>query len=364
MEASFYEINAENGQVDWSIKIADTDGREPGNSTECFSAPVIINRLAFFLYKPTKARLRPILFCVDITGRRIKFATDIHESMGKQFVDGTIDFYKRLLRSSPLIVENSIYVGTGNGYICSFDTETGKLKWTVLLTDESAIGHIAYCNGCLYAQSGNRDLYAVNIAKRSVQWKFEHSEDYRVSINWYDVCPMVVGDAVYIYGSLKNLYAVDRKTGKLMWQYKASGLFYCRNFVATETLLIGAMPDSLVHAVDAKTGRKIWTANLGDTITGMSPSVILGSTLFTSSGGYFFRVSIPTGQLKERWGVPFDLKMSSHPFYLITQLVNSVTKFTTGSPNFSSISSPCIAKEGIFVATETEPDFSIYKLAA
>lgn len=362
LKASFYEIDAENGQINWSLNIDETERATTDHNTALFCSPIIVNKLAYFLYKPTQTRLRPILFCIDTVSRKTVFATDIHESMGRKFVDGSIDMFKRLLRSSILIIEDSVYVGTGNGYICSFDANTGKLKWSLLLTNEFAISHIAYSDGFLYAQSGNRDLYAVNIVKRSIKWKFEHREECKVHLNWYDICPLILGDVVYIYGSMKKLHAIERETGRLLWKYGIDGLLPCRNFVANSSLLIGVMPDTKIHAVDAKTGEKVWAANIGDNVTGMSPPVTMGDLLLVSSGGYFFKICASTGQIRERWEIPFDLSKSSNPFYLMVQLGNSVTKITTGSPGFSSISSPCVTEQGIFLATEVEPDCSIYKL--
>lgn len=360
LRASFYSINAENGQIDWSIEIDKEDRKAGGHDMALFCSPVIVNKLAYFLYKPIQARLRPVLYCIDIVSRKILFITDIHKSMGKKFVDGTIDEFKRLLRSSILVVGDSIYIGTGNGYICCFDAITGKLKWSLLITNEFAIGHIAYCDGFLYAQSGSRDLYAVDISKRSIKWSFKHDEEYKVHIDWYNTCPLVLGDVVYIYGSLKSLYAVERKTGKLLWQYSVNGLFPYRSFVGSDNLLIGAMPDSTIHAIDARTGEKVWVTSIGG--NAFSSPVIIGDTVFVSNGGYFYGLCTATGKKENRWEIPFDLSKSSNPFYLVVQLVNSVTKITTGSPGFSSISSPCITEQGIFLATEVEPDCSIYKL--
>jgi len=214
--ASFYAIDATLGEIAWSIDL-NAVGIE--DEKEVFTAPVISGRLAYFLSKPNNSRLHPILFGVDIIDQTIEFSTDIYSAMGEKYVEGTVHEYKRRLRTSVLVVENNIYLGTGNGCICSFEIETGKIEWTLDLSDEFAIGHLAYSDGYLYAQSGNRDLYAIDVSRKSIAWIFEHPEEYKIFLNWPDLCPLVYRNKVYVFGSLRNVYAVDKKTGKEIWKY-------------------------------------------------------------------------------------------------------------------------------------------------
>lgn len=179
------------------------------------------------------------------------------------------------------------------------------MRWAKSISDEFAVGHISYSDGCLYAQSSDRELYAISLRKKSVLWKFEHPEAYKTLLNWYDLCPLISGDTVFVYGSLKNVYAIDKRTGKELWNYGVTGQLLCgRNFVSTDKTLIGVMRDSALHAIDISTGKRVWTKNIGNPIAAQSSPVVIGDAIFLSVGGYLQKISVETGERLFRWEIP------------------------------------------------------------
>ena len=65
LKASFYAIDVEHGCISWSTELEKVAGSFEKTEYPIFSAPVIVNQLAYFLYQPTQVGLNPILFCID-----------------------------------------------------------------------------------------------------------------------------------------------------------------------------------------------------------------------------------------------------------------------------------------------------------
>ncbi|MBE9064428.1 PQQ-binding-like beta-propeller repeat protein [cf. Phormidesmis sp. LEGE 11477] len=359
-DANFLAVDTSDGKVAWSLN---TGVRGVERDQEVFSSPTLADYLAYFLYKPIFSRNKPTLYGVNLISKEIEFKTDINAEMGDNYVDGTVHEYRRWLRTSTLIVKDNIYVGTGNGYICSFDRKTGKINGAIQLSGDHAVGHIAYSEGYLYAQSGNRDLYSVSISLKSVAWKFEHPEEHKTFLNWYDLCPLVFGDKVYVFGSLKKIYAVQKSSGKLIWSYGTDGVTNnCMNFVSDGESVIGLMRNDSLQALDLESGDRVWSKKIGAPILSKSSPVVVGSTLLISSGGYLYGMNSRTGDVLFRWEIPLSIEELRSPVYMAVQLANAFGKVFSGSPGLSLISSPCVTKKAIYVSTENATDSSLYCL--
>ena len=108
-------------------------------------------------------------------------------------------------------------------------------------------------------------------------WKFEYPVEYRVSYAAGPRCtPIVDGDLVYWLGTMGDLYAIDVKSGKPVWDVHArkdmgaelpQWGFAAHPLVNGDKVicLLGGSEGRGVVAFDKKTGKQIWQAL---TITG------------------------------------------------------------------------------------------------
>ena len=355
--ASFYEINSFTGEINYSIELKEN---VYGLRNE-FSSPLLVGKLAYILYRPLQEGLCHKLYCIDIDQKKVLFSVDILPEGTRNSL--TFDSLELMTRSSIIVHGESIFLGTVNGHISLFNKRTGQYLWTLALPERVPIGHLAYSEGFIFAQSVNRDLYAINISKKEIQWIFNPPEKITDIPVWAELCPLVHKDRVYAYGSLKTLYSLNKEDGTLMWEYSSNGSMYCSNFVTSGNKIIGKMPDSKLHAIDIVSGEKIWVQNIGKPIPTNSSPVVVGNSLLISSGGYLFCIDISSGKIISKWQVPFDMNNSSNVEYIIYQIINSITKITDGSPNLASISSPCVGEKAVFIATENGPDLSLFKLS-
>ena len=147
-------------------------------------------------------------------------------------------------------------------------------------------------------------LHAVNIKTGKQEWfikgTFSHHQ-------------MAIGEYLYVHGdSTRNdshLYAIDTKTGRVIWSYSDKNLFYTT--LVGDTLYISA-EQSLV-ALNASTGKHLWKFKTGGffkagTNVSTSPTIHDNHVIFPTSTnmiwgkdsiqGHLYSVDARTGKVK------------------------------------------------------------------
>lgn len=80
--------------------------------------------------------------------------------------------------------------------------------------------------------------------------------------------PVIVGDTLFIAATDSgHIYALDSETGCLKWSYSSdltlrSSLTFAEKTATTGEMIIAGDAGGQVHAVDAKTGRKVWVKDI------------------------------------------------------------------------------------------------------
>jgi lanthanide-dependent methanol dehydrogenase len=143
------------------------------------------------------------------------------------------------------------------------------------------------------------EITAANAAQLEQVWSFSTGV-----LHGHEAAPLVVGDTMYVVTPFPNiLYALDLNppAGRLKWKYEpapmraARGVACCdvvnRGAAYTEGKIIYNTLDNQTVAVDANTGKEVWTARLGDINRGesmtMAPLVVKDKVLVGNSGGEF-----------------------------------------------------------------------------
>ena len=168
---------------------------------------------------------------------------------------------------------------------------------------------------------------ADNVGNLGLAWSFELSTNRGV-----EVTPIVVDGVMYVTSSWSLVYALNARTGELLWKYdpkvpRETGFHACCDVVNRGVAVWGgriyvATLDGRLVALDAKTGSVAWSAVTVDqsqpyTIT-MAPRVIKGKVIIGNSGseygvrGYMSAFDAADGKLIWRfYTVPGD---PSKPF--------------------------------------------------
>ena len=143
--------------------------------------------------------------------------------------------------------------------------------------------------------SSLNQINAGNAGKLQVAWSFSVGSNHG-----QEAAPIVVGDTMYIVGAYPNeLFALDATTGDLKWKYSprvdpaSQGVACCDVVNRGEAydngkIFFNTLDDHTI-AVDAKTGKEVWVAKLGEITKGqtmtMAPLVADGKVFVGNSGG-------------------------------------------------------------------------------
>ncbi len=159
------------------------------------------------------------------------------------------------VRSSPVVVDAVVYVGSGDGHVYALDAATGAEKWK-FQTPKPVVGSAAVADGVVYIGSDDSYLYALDAATGEMKCKYSrHYQGVRCGpavaygVVW-------AGFGTYSGGGLSGL---DADTGKEVWRYRFYGMNYGPIGVATDGETIYA-PAADIHsfAADIRTEYPRW----------------------------------------------------------------------------------------------------------
>lgn len=265
--------------------------------------------------------LEGFVYCLDRRTGKVVWKYRSQEDP-KEFADG--------FKAAPRVTHDAVYVGDEVGTLHAIDRKTGQGRWKFETGGEIA-GCAAIIGKNILIPSHDAHLYCLD-EQGKVVWKFEtldrvncspaiagdvtfvagcdehlrvidlkkgkelrdvHLESYLIA------SPAVVGDELYVGTHTGEVVAVNWKTGKFVWRYRAEREmeFHASAAVTREVVLVGGH-DKLLHCIDRRTGRPRWTFPTRAAIDS-SPVVVDDRVFFGSNDGNIYGVSIKTG--KQVW---------------------------------------------------------------
>jgi outer membrane protein assembly factor BamB len=206
--------------------------------------------------------------------------------------------------SSPAVVDGTVLIGSGDGFLYALDAATGRGKWRVE-TGGRIRSSPAVSDGMVYVGSLDGSVYAAELATGALKWRFDTQGHGLSSARFsYDrksiqSSPAVADGLVYIGARDGSLYAIDAATGKQKWRVDHGGSWVITSPAVWDgKVFLGSSDARFVQAVDAKSGRELWRVPMPASVWS-SPS-IAGSTLYVAdTGGSVFALDPATG--KTRW---------------------------------------------------------------
>lgn len=197
----------------------------------------------------------------------------------------------------PSVAGDTVYVGSDKT-LYALDTNTGDVKWTYEANGRVASPTIA--SGSVYfgtntLAAGHR-VYALDAATGSLKWSY-------IAESPVETSPAVADGMVYVTAG-PLLYALDAATGTLRWRHVTMGLALSPALVDGVVYLSSYwyprpydQPyDSKIEALDAETGSLIWTHPVGDALP--SPPTVANGVVYGASYGLngVFAVDAATGR--------------------------------------------------------------------
>jgi len=288
--------------------------------------------------------------------------------------------------SSPIVADGTLFIGSNDGNVYALDVATGAQRWKTK-TGGRVASSAAVANGRVFIESYDSQLYALDAATGDVRWKFKTDGERRFTakhlhgaepaaelmadpFDFYLSSPAVQNGVVYFGSGDGNIYAVDAAAGTLEWKFKTGDVVHASPTLAGGTLFIGSW-DSYFYALDAASGREKWRFKTGEDHTiynqvGIQSSAVVanGVVYFGCRDSKLYALDASTG--KERWS--FSNKGS---WVIATPIVSGGTLYfstsdsgmfhaveaASGKPIYSlkftwpSFSSPTIAHDVLYIGT-------------
>jgi len=212
-------------------------------------------------------------------------------------------------------------------------------------------------------------LQAVDLHNGKLKWAFK--SEYSI-----EAPALVLGDQVLV-GSLEGrLFAIDKKTGILNWDYLVDGqILGSVNHLISETdaveLIFFGSYDNYLYCLEARTGKLRWRYQTTHFING-TPATDGKTIFFGGCDGILHFIDIATGE--ERRSVNLDYYIAGSPalfedrlyvghygglFYCIDMDGNIIWQYGDSDNSAPIVASPAVDKTRVIYGTR---DFKIYCL--
>ncbi|MDQ3065663.1 MAG: PQQ-binding-like beta-propeller repeat protein [Actinomycetota bacterium] len=179
--------------------------------------------------------------------------------------------------------------------------------------------------GVAYIGNYKGHIYALNMRDGKVIWRYLPSGGKMAS------SPAIVGEDLVVHGMDGLVRVLDRRNGRLRWQFRIGSPIESSPIVHNGLDYFGAW-NGRVYALDLKTRKLHWSYRSGHKIT--SSAAIAGKTLYIGDyGGRLLALSAAGGKL--RWTRSVNGRIYGTPavaagrVFVPSSTGNSLTAFTT-----------------------------------
>ena len=245
------------------------------------------------------------------------------------------------VRSSPVVVDGTLFVGAYDNNLYALDAKTGEFRWKYPTEGGIAATPFVWKDRVLIG-SEDRLLYAISSRTGRILWtcptegrirssarvEFEHaffgSDDYRLyAVNaqsgrvvwkFEALGPIrstpIVGDEIVYVGSEDNhLYAIDLQSGNQKWRFR-SNRGITSSPILHDGLVIFGSSDWNVYALDERSGWTIWRTRTNQAVSS-SPRIMDGILYVGSADGCLYALDATSG--RQVWKFDTGSQIISNP---------------------------------------------------
>ncbi|MBO6169099.1 MAG: PQQ-binding-like beta-propeller repeat protein [Bacteroidales bacterium] len=210
--------------------------------------------------------------------------------------------------STPAVSGGTLVFGCTDGNIYALNTRNGRIRWSSA-ADKSVLASPVVRHGTVYAGASDGVFRALDLRTGATLWEYS-------GVEGFVECRPMVDDEQIVFGSWTGrLYSLDPRDGSLQWIWRCSKPSRMYSPAATWPVkaagrIFIANPDRKVYAIDARSGRELFSVDGGREAIGLSSdgSTVLAKTMFNSSYAFRADVEIPeNGVLPDSallWKVP------------------------------------------------------------
>ncbi len=206
------------------------------------------------------------------------------------------------IAGSPCVVEDKTIIGSDDGTIYCINAQTGRILWTcptqgrVRSTPRCQFSHVFF-------GSDDRFLYAVNLQSGRISWRVEMDSAVRSSV--------AVGEDVLYFGDESgSVHCVDIR-GSLKWRHNTKrGVTSSPAYHKETQLVVVGSQDNTVYALDAQSGWVVWRCRTGKPVIS-SPCIADGVVYIGSADSNLYALDLKTGRVI--WKYATEGQVNSSP---------------------------------------------------
>jgi eukaryotic-like serine/threonine-protein kinase len=216
------------------------------------------------------------------------------------------------IKSSPVLVNDVVLIGSYDTHLYALDARSGKLRWKVA-TKGQVHATPAVRDGLAFVAGCDAVFRAVRVA--------DGTEAYHVESGAYTgASPLLDNDRAYFGTFNYEVLAVDLKQRRIGWRYSDPDSrfpYYSSAALDQGRLFVGGR-DKMVHAIEAGTGRRIWTFTTRARVDS-SPVVAGGRVYVGSTDGRLYALDAASG--KKSWEFEIGAGVTASPAIAAGRLV-------------------------------------------
>jgi len=180
---------------------------------------------------------------------------------------------------SPTVTGGVVYVGSDDGNVYAIDASSGTQKWKFAAKSRVPSTPAVFA-GTVYFTAYDGNLYALDSGSGQVKWKFHTGGERRFSarhlhgvqpvnetmpdpFDCFLSSPVVWNGAVYFGSGDGNIYSINAASGTLNWKFKTGDVVHASPAIADGIVYIGSW-DSYFYALDAANGHERWRFKTGE----------------------------------------------------------------------------------------------------
>jgi outer membrane protein assembly factor BamB len=173
--------------------------------------------------------------------------------------------------SSPLVVGQTVYVGSQDGRLYALDAGTGRERWS-FQTGGKIKGGAAFADGAVFVGSYDGRVYAIEARSGRLRWA--------ASVGAPIYATPAIGAGRLIVGTLAGeVYALDLSDGRASWTRRTGSYVYSSAAISGDTAFVGSY-DGHLYALGLADGSIRWDYGTGSPVSG-TPTVVDGVVYFS-----------------------------------------------------------------------------------
>jgi outer membrane protein assembly factor BamB len=201
--------------------------------------------------------------------------------------------------TSPLLVGSRLYVGDAEGNVYCLRGVDGRTVWT-FHAGGAVKGGLAFDGGDVFFGAYDGHLYALDARTGKLVWRASSNRDLFGHHGSFYSTPAVAYSRVYLGSTDGHVYAFGERSGKLRWSRRTGGYVYGSPAVWRGRVFVGSYSHTF-YALDAETGDVLWRFHANGPISG-SATVVDGLVYFATLKRRTYALDARTG--KQVWTYP------------------------------------------------------------